>query len=395
MGFGAASEKGDFHQVRLPGRPVRSKRCVLLDVQGGQIRVVPREKLVPLGDRAFFFMDMERECKKMNKRIFSGIQPTGVLHLGNYLGALKHFIEYQEEANTECFYCVVDLHALTVPRDPKELQEKTLDLIALYLAVGLDPQKATLFVQSHVPAHSEGAWLFTTISRMGELSRMTQYKDKSQGSGETAGVGLFTYPVLMAADILLYQATHVPVGEDQKQHLELTRDLAERFNRDYGDILTIPKPMIEKVGARIMGLDQPEKKMSKSAKSEMNYITLLDPPKLVEKKIKRAVTDSENEIRFDPENKPGVSNLLTIQSVITGKSLSELEQHYQGLGYGALKKELIEVINDHLQPIQKRYHQIRNSDQLLEILKVGAKKADEVANETLAQMQKAMGLIQL
>lgn len=329
------------------------------------------------------------------KRIFSGIQPTGVLHLGNYLGALKRFLDFQEDENTECYFCVVDLHALTVPRDPKELQEKTLDLAALYLAVGLDPEKSTLFVQSHVPAHSEAAWLLTTISRMGELSRMTQFKDKSKGATDTAGVGIFTYPVLMAADILLYQTNEVPVGEDQKQHLELTRDLAHRFNRDYGEIFTIPEPMIGKVGARIMGLDNPEKKMSKSAGSDMNYITLLDTPKQVEKKIKRAVTDSENEIRFDPERKPGISNLLTIQSVLTGKSVKELEEHYQGMGYGALKKELIEVVNDHLRPIQERFQELRYSEELQHVLRKGAEKANQTANVTLTKMKQAMGLIQL
>ncbi|WP_044642932.1 tryptophan--tRNA ligase [Risungbinella massiliensis] len=335
-----------------------------------------------------------KECIYLN-RIFSGIQPTRVAHLGNYLGALKHFVDYQEAENTESFFCVVDLHALTVRQDPKELHERTLDLIATYLAIGLDPNKANLFVQSHVPAHSEAAWLLTTISRMGEMSRMTQFKDKSKGSSETAGVGLFSYPILMAGDILLYQTSQVPVGEDQKQHLELARDLAERFNRDYGDIFTIPEPMINKVGARIMGLDQPEKKMSKSAESEFNYITLLDTPKQIEKKLKRAVTDSENEIRFDPENKPGVSNLLTIESVITGQSISELEQHYQGMGYGALKKELIEVVTDHLRPIQERYQEIRYSDELFHTLRKGAARANEVAGETLAKMKKAMGLIQL
>lgn len=325
------------------------------------------------------------------KRVFSGVKPTGVITLGNYLGAIKRFVDVQEQAD-ENFFCVADLHALTVPNDPKELYENTLRIAAIYLAVGLDPKKSILFIQSHVPAHAEASWLLTCLSRMGELNRMTQFKDKGKGS-DHAGVGLFVYPVLMAVDILLYQANLVPVGEDQKQHIELTRDLAERFNRDYGHTFVLPEPMIPKVGARIMGLQNPEKKMSKTDDSELNAITLMDTPKQIEKKIKRAITDSENVIRFDPETKPGVSNLLTILSVISGESIPDLVKKYEGSGYGVLKKELIEVLVDHLSHIQQRYDDIRSSGQLVQILKEGAQQAHVVAEETLKKMKDALGLV--
>ncbi|SEN03698.1 tryptophan--tRNA ligase [Lihuaxuella thermophila] len=324
------------------------------------------------------------------ERVLSGVQPTGVPHLGNYLGAMKQFVQLQDKA--DCYFCVVNLHALTLPRDPAMLRENTLDLAAMYLAIGLDPNKATLFVQSQVRAHSEASWLLQCVARIGELNRMVQYKEKSKGS-ESVVAGLYTYPVLMAADILIYQADLVPVGEDQKQHLELTRLLAERFNRDYGEVFTIPEPMIGQVGARIMGLDNPEKKMSKSAESEFNYITLLDDPKKIEKKLKRAVTDSENVIRFDPETKPGVSNLLVIYSLLTDTPVSELEKRYQGAGYGQLKKDLVEITIDHLAPIQQKYHEIRRSQELISILKEGAERAAQTADDTLRKMQEAMGLL--
>jgi tryptophanyl-tRNA synthetase len=323
-------------------------------------------------------------------RVLSGVQPTGNIHLGNYLGAMRQFVELQDEK--DCYFCVVNLHSLTIPQDPSVLREKTLDVAALYLAIGLDPQKATIFVQSQVPAHAEAGWLLQCVARVGELNRMIQYKEKSKGS-EAVVAGLYTYPVLMAADILLYQATHVPVGEDQKQHLELTRDLAERFNRDYGEVFTVPEPLIGKVGARIMALDNPEKKMSKSAEGAFSNITLLDEPKLIEKKIKRAVTDSENQVRYDPENKPGVSNLLSIYSLLSGKSISDLEKQYEGSGYGAFKKDLIEVTVDHLKPIQEKFREIRESDDLIRVLKEGAEKANEVANQTLSKMKEAMGIL--
>ncbi|TCS94784.1 tryptophanyl-tRNA synthetase [Hazenella coriacea] len=324
------------------------------------------------------------------KRVFSGVQPTNFVHLGNYLGAIQQFVKLQDQA--DCYYCVVNLHAITIPRDPQELREKTLDLAAMYLAVGLDPKKATLFVQSQVRAHSEAGWLLQCLARIGELNRMIQYKEKSKGS-DSVVAGLYTYPVLQAADILLYQADQVPVGEDQKQHIELTRELAERFNRDYGHVLTVPEALIQKEGAKIMGLDEPEKKMSKSADSHFNYITMLDEPKLIEKKLKRAVTDSENIVRYDPETKPGVSNLLVLYSRFADISICELERKYEGIGYGQLKKDVIEATIDHLTPIQQRYHEIRLSDELIRILQQGAEKANEVAEQTVRKMKDAMGIL--
>lgn len=324
------------------------------------------------------------------KRILSGIQPTGNLHLGNYLGALKRFVQLQNEA--DCYFCVVDLHALTVPRDPADLREKTMEVATLYLAAGLDPGKMTMFIQSHVRAHTEASWLLECVARIGELNRMVQFKEKSKGS-DSVSVGLYTYPVLMAADILLYQADAVPVGEDQKQHLELSRDLAERFNRQYGEVLTVPQPLIGEVGARIMGLDNPRKKMSKSAGSPANFIALLDDPDTIVKKIKRAVTDSENVIRYDPEEKPGISNLLVIYSLLSGESIPSLEQKYQGVGYGQFKRDLAEVVVDHLVPIQERYRELRQSGDVERVLAAGAEQASRVAEETLAKMREAMGLV--
>jgi tryptophanyl-tRNA synthetase len=324
------------------------------------------------------------------KRVLSGVQPTGNIHLGNYLGAMKQFVDLQNEA--ECYFCVVNLHSITIPQDPRQLREKTRDVAALYLAIGLDPEKATIFVQSQVPAHAEAGWLLQCVARVGELNRMIQFKEKSKGS-EAVAAGLYTYPVLMAGDILLYQATHVPVGEDQKQHLELTRDIAERFNRDYGEIFTLPEPLIGKVGARIMSLDNPEKKMSKSTEGAYSNITLLDEPKLIEKKIKRAVTDSENQVRYDPETKPGVSNLLSIYSLLSGKTIAELERQYENAGYGQFKKDLAEVAIHHLQPIQEKFREIRSSSYLDEVLKKGAEKANGVAEATLRQMKEAMGIL--
>ncbi|MBS7530073.1 tryptophan--tRNA ligase [Hazenella sp. IB182353] len=324
------------------------------------------------------------------ERVLSGVQPTGDIHIGNYLGAMRQFVQLQNEA--DCYFCIVNLHAITVPRDPQELLQKTYDLAALHLAIGLDPDKVTLFVQSEVRAHAEAAWLLQCVARMGELNRMIQFKEKGKGS-ESAVAGLFTYPVLQAADILLYQANRVPIGEDQKQHLELTREVAERFNRDYQDVLKIPEPLIGKVGARIMALDQPEKKMSKSADSDFNYITLLEDPKKIEKKLKRAVTDSENVIRYDPETKPGVSNLLVMNSLLTQTPIHTLVQQYEGEGYGRLKKDLIEIMMDHLTPIQQKYAEIRQSEELVRILKNGAEKANAVAEDTLRKMKDAMGIV--
>ncbi|MBO8170848.1 MAG: tryptophan--tRNA ligase [Bacillaceae bacterium] len=323
------------------------------------------------------------------KRVFSGVQPTGTIHLGNYLGAMKRFVDLQDDY--ESIFCIVDLHALTVPRDPEELRNKTRELALFYLAIGLDPEKTTIFTQSSVSAHSELAWLLQCVAHVGELNRMTQYKEKGQGK-DTVTAGLYTYPVLMAADILLYQTEVVPVGEDQKQHLELTRDIAQRFNNRYGEAFTIPEPLINEIGARIMALDEPTKKMSKSAESPNNYIGLLEEPKIINKKIMRAVTDSENEVRFDPENKPGISNLLTIYSLMSETPVSELEQKYQGLGYGAFKKDLAEVVVDRISEIQDRYRRWEKDGGVEDVLRQGAEKVSVIAEETMERVKDLMGL---
>lgn len=323
------------------------------------------------------------------KRVFSGVQPTGDIHIGNYLGAMRQFVALQDDY--ECFFCAVDLHALTVPQDPKVLKEKTIELAALYLAIGLDPKKVTIFIQSHVPAHAELAWLLQCITYFGELSRMTQFKDKSKGK-ESVSVGLFTYPDLMAADILLYNTHYVPVGEDQKQHLELTRDIAQRFNNRFGETFVVPEPMILKLGARIMSLTDPTKKMSKSDSDPNNRINLLDEPSVIKKKIMRAVTDSETEIKLDWENKPGVSNLLTIYSLFTGMEIEEVVNKFKGQGYGTLKKELAEVVIDKLTVIQKNYKDL-SRDYVLKVLKEGAERAQAVAEKTLKEVKEKMGLI--
>lgn len=323
------------------------------------------------------------------KTIFSGIQPSGTITLGNYIGALKQFVELQDEYN--CYFCIVDQHAITVPQDPIVLRKNIRSLAALYLAVGLDPEKATLFIQSEVPAHAQAAWMMQCISYIGELERMTQFKDKSAGK-EAVSAALLTYPPLMVADILLYSADLVPVGEDQKQHLELTRDLAERFNKKFNDIFTIPEVRIPKVGARIMSLQDPTKKMSKSDPNQKGFISMLDEPKQIEKKIKSAVTDSEGIVRFDIENKPGVSNLLSIYSIVSGKTIAELETLYEGKGYGAFKGDLAEVIINALSPIQQKYNELMESNELDEILDKGAEKARFVADKMVSKMERAMGL---
>ncbi|MDR4887017.1 tryptophan--tRNA ligase [Fredinandcohnia sp. QZ13] len=321
--------------------------------------------------------------------IFSGIQPSGSVTLGNYIGAMKQFVELQNEYN--CFYCIVDQHAITVPQDSKKLRENIRSLAALYLAIGLDPEKATLFIQSEVPAHAQAGWMLQCVSYIGELERMTQFKDKSQGK-EAVVAGLLTYPPLMAGDILLYNADLVPVGEDQKQHIELTRDLAERFNKKYREIFTIPDARIPKEGARIMSLQDPTKKMSKSDPNPKSYIALLDDPKQIEKKIKSAVTDSEGIVKFDKENKPGISNLLTIYSNFSNKSIEEIESMYEGKGYGEFKANLAEVVLNEIRPIQERYYEILNSSKLDYILDAGAAKANNVASKTVKKMENAMGL---
>ncbi|MDQ0215667.1 tryptophanyl-tRNA synthetase [Oikeobacillus pervagus] len=323
------------------------------------------------------------------KTIFSGIQPSGMITLGNYIGALKQFVELQDEFN--CFFCIVDEHAITVPQDRLVLRNNIRNLAALYIAVGLDPEKATLFIQSEVPAHAQAGWMMTCISYIGELERMTQFKDKSSGK-DVVTAGLLTYPPLMAADILLYSADLVPVGEDQKQHLELTRDLAERFNKKYNDIFTIPDVRLPKVGARIMSLQDPSKKMSKSDPNLKGFISILDEPKQIEKKIKSAVTDSEGIVKYDKENKPGVSNLLSIYSILGNISIEDLEQKYEGKGYGEFKSDLAQVVIDHLTPIQKRFKELVDSEELDEILDRGAEKANHVASKMVKKMENAMGL---
>lgn len=323
------------------------------------------------------------------KNIFSGIQPSGILTLGNYLGAIRQFVALQEDHH--CYFCVVDEHAITVPQDPVELKQNRRSLAALYIASGINPETSTLFIQSEVPAHTQLSWMIQSISYMGELERMTQFKDKSDGR-DAVSSALFTYPALMAADILLYQTNIVPVGDDQTQHLELTRDVAERFNNRFGKTFTIPEIRIPEVGARIMSLQEPTKKMSKSDENERGFISMLDSPKKIEKKIKSAVTDSEGIVKYDKENKPGVSNLLTIYASCTGESIETIEKKYEGKGYGDFKTGVATAVINLLQPIQDRYYELIDSDVLDEILDRGAEKAAITANKTLANAQKAMGL---
>lgn len=324
------------------------------------------------------------------KRVFSGVQPTGNIHIGNYLGALRQFVELQEE--NECFYCVVDMHSITLPKDPKELRNFNLDVAALYMAIGLDPKKATIFVQSDVPGHAELSWVLTCSSYTGELSRMTQFKDKSKGR-ESAPAGIFTYPVLMAADILLYDTDIVPVGNDQKQHIELCRDLAIRINNRFDKkVFQVPEGRFMKEGARIMALDDPTSKMSKSAENPFSRISLLDDEAKIKKSIMRATTDSEACIKFDPENKPGVSNLLSIYSAFSGKDIPSLEKEYEGHGYGDLKKDLVEVTIDALRPIKSRFEEIRKSDELKQVLRDGAEKANAISEKTMRRVKDTFGL---
>ena len=327
------------------------------------------------------------------KRVLSGIQPThDSFHLGNYLGALKQWVDMQE--NHDAFYCVVDLHALTVETDPKLLKKRTLLSAAQLIAIGLDPNKCTLFIQSHVPAHNQLAWVFECITGFGEASRMTQFKDKSQKSGaDRINVGLFTYPILQAADILLYQPDFVPVGEDQRQHVELTRDIAQRFNSKYKEIFNIPKPEIIKSLAKINDLQDPTAKMSKSASSMAGVIELLDTPEVTLKKFKSSVTDNGKEIKFDEKLKPGISNLLTIHSALSGKSVSDLESEFSGKGYGDFKAAVAEVVIAKLEPISKRTNELMDDPaELSRVLSNGAQKASEVASTTLKAAYSAIGL---
>jgi len=326
--------------------------------------------------------------------VLSGCQPSGQLTLGNYMGALKQWVSMQDDH--DCLYMIVDLHAITVRQDPKLLAEACLDGLSLYLACGIDPQKSTLFLQSHVPEHAQLSWVLNCYAQMGELNRMTQFKDKSAKNENNINVGLYSYPVLQAADILLYQADKVPVGEDQKQHLELTRDIATRVNNLYGDVFRLPDPYIPDFGARIMSLQEPEKKMSKSDNNPNNFIGLLEDPKKLAKKIKRAVTDSDEQanIYFNPTEKPGVSNLLTLLSLATGKSIKELEPEYTDKMYGHLKGDVADAVVALLEPIQARYAEIRADRAYLnDVMRQGAEKASARAAETLAKVYKAVGFI--
>lgn len=330
---------------------------------------------------------MSEERKKV---IYSAMQPSGVPSLGNYIGALKNWKNLQEDYN--CLFGVANMHAITVRQDPTQLRQRTRDLAALFLAIGLDPEKHIIYVQSDVKAHAELAWILNCYTYMGELNRMTQFKDKAAKHSDNINAGLYTYPVLMAGDILLYQSDLVPVGADQKQHLEICRDIAGRFNSIYGDVFKIPEPYIPKVGARIMGLQNPEKKMSKSeSDNENNVIYILDDPKVIANKIKRAVTDSDTEVRYS-EDKPGISNLLNIYSSVTGKSAAEAEAEFKGAGYGEFKSAVGEAVVTELEPIQKKFKEYSSDKAYLEkVLKEGAEKASYIANKTLNKVKKKVG----
>ena len=324
----------------------------------------------------------------MPKRIFSGVQPTGDVHLGTYLGALRNWVQLQHEY--ESFFCVVNLHAITVKQDPEQLLRKTREVARIYLAAGIDPAVSTIFVQSQVKEHAELAWILNCVTRMSELDRMTQFKEKGKKQRENTTVGLFDYPVLMASDILLYQTNLVPVGDDQKQHLELTRDIAIRFNRDFGEAFQIPEPFIPKVGARIMSLADPQKKMSKSDENPNGSIFMLDDPDVVTKKVKRAVTDSGTDLKFD-DSRPAITNLLTVYELITGRTRPEIEAHFDGKGYGQFKSELAEVVVEFLRPLQARANEIAD-DELDNLLDRGAERAHQVAAQTVKTVKDSMGL---
>ncbi|MCX7911465.1 MAG: tryptophan--tRNA ligase [Dehalococcoidales bacterium] len=326
----------------------------------------------------------------MKKRSFSGIQPTGNIHIGNYLGAIKYWVAMQE--NYDNIFCIVDLHAITVPQDPQVLKAKTRELAGLLLASGIDQRRSILFVQSHVHEHAELAWILNCIIPMGWMQRMTQFKEKSAKQKQLVSVGLFDYPALMAADILLYRTEVVPVGEDQKQHVELTRDTAQRFNSLYGETFVLPEPLIPEIGARIMGLDDPTKKMSKSENAPNHAINLLDPPDVIRGKVMRATTDSLKEIRFD-ENRPGINNLLTIYQAFTGESRETIEARFAGKGYSDLKKSLAEVVIEGLRPVQERYRSLTADPAGIDaILEDGANRARPIARKMLGEVKARMGL---
>lgn len=328
------------------------------------------------------------------KRILSGIQTSGALTLGNYVGALRNWVELQQTGEYDCFYMLADLHAITVRQEPKALRKNSLDILALFLAVGLDPEKSPVFFQSHVPAHSMLSWVLNCNAYMGELSRMTQFKDKAKKHANNINAGLFTYPVLMAADILLYQADLVPVGDDQRQHLEITRDLANRFNNAYSETFKLPEAYMPKVGARIMSLQDPTQKMSKSDPNENGYILLLDPIDKAVKKIKRAVTDSGSEVRRG-DGKEGIENLMSIYSAMTGSTMDEIEAAFAGKGYGVFKEAVAEAVAEVLRPIQARYAElIANRDYLESVYRQGAEKASRVAMKTVSKVYRKVGFIQ-
>ncbi len=330
---------------------------------------------------------MEHNESRM-RRIFSGVKPTGPIHLGNYLGALRNWVELQHEY--ESFFCIVNLHAITVPQNPAELAARTREVARLYLAVGIDPKISTIFIQSDVPEHAELTWILNCLARVGELDRMTQFKEKSRTGRESAGVGLFDYPVLMASDVLLYQTDLVPVGEDQKQHLELTRDLAIRFNRDYGETFRVPEPFIPEVGARLMSLSNASKKMSKSDDDPQGCIELLDAPDAITRKFKRAVTDSGTEIRFDP-SRPAITNLLVIYQLLTNQTREEIETHFSTRGYAQLKNELAERMIEFLKPVQERFNSITDAE-LDTVLDEGCARARVVASQTLGEARRRLGV---
>ena len=324
--------------------------------------------------------------------LLSGIQPSGNLMIANYIGAIRNWVDLQNQYN--CYFMLADLHAITVTQEPQDLLKNCYDFIALYIACGINPDQNTIFVQSHVSGHAELAWLLNCYTQMGELNRMTQFKDKSQKHAKNINVGLYSYPVLMAADILLYNADLVPVGHDQKQHLELTRDIANRINNRYGELFTIPEPYIAKSGARIMSLQDPNSKMSKSDKNVNNYIGLLDDPKVIMKKFKKAVTDSGDTIRYEPETKPAISNLIEIRHCVTGESIADIEKNYEGKMYGHLKIDLAEAVIEFLQPVQERFNQLRQDNTELNIiLKRGQEEANKRAETILNKMRQTIGFI--
>lgn len=330
----------------------------------------------------------------MTKTMFSAVQPSGIPTIGNYVGAINNFVSFQEDFN--CIYSLADLHTLTVKQDPAVLRARTMELLALYLACGLDPEKCVIFAQSHVPAHAELTWILNTLTYVGEMQRMTQFKDKSTRHAENINMGLMDYPVLMASDILLYGTDVVPIGADQKQHLEIARDLAIRFNSRYSETFVVPEPYIPKVGAKVMSLQEPNKKMSKSDENVNAFISMNDDPDTVMRKFKRAVTDSDNSVRFDEDNKAGISNLLTIYSLFADKTIEEAEKDFEGKGYGDFKVAVGEAVVEKLKPIQdKKADLLKNKDYLMTVLKEGRDKAAYIAGKTLRKVYKKVGLVQL